>query len=50
VQMNPDGYAKLSTMVGEISAAWPTIMPPSQPVFSAEEVTQMAQEIEAMTK
>jgi len=23
---------------------------PSQPVFSAEEVTQMAQEIEAMTK
>ena len=50
VQTNPEAYAQLSTMVGQVSAAWPTIIPPSQPVFSAEEVMEMAEEIEKMTQ
>jgi hypothetical protein len=48
VKTNPETYTKLSTMVGQISATWPTIMPPSQPVYSAEEVTNMAKDIENM--
>ncbi len=49
VKMNPEAYTQLSTMVGQISAAWPTIMPPSQPVYSAEEVTVMAEKIADVT-
>ncbi|PSO50068.1 MAG: hypothetical protein BRC33_04395 [Cyanobacteria bacterium SW_9_44_58] len=46
VKKNPKTYTELSTMVGEISAAWPTIMPPAQSVYSADEVTNMAKDIE----
>ncbi|WP_041235570.1 hypothetical protein [Dactylococcopsis salina] len=48
VKMNPEAYTELSTRVGQISAAWPTIMPPEQPVYSAEEVMEMAEEIKQM--
>ncbi len=50
VKMNPEAYTQLSTMVGQVSAAWPTVMPPSQPVYSAQEVMEMAEEIEKITE
>lgn len=48
VQTNPEAYVQLSTMVGRVSAAWPTIMPPSRPVYSPQEVMDIAEDIEAM--
>lgn len=48
VEENPETYREISTLVGKLSAAWPTIKPPSSKIYTDEEVTAMAQEIEAI--
>ena len=49
VEENPEAYREIATLVGKLSAAWPTTMPPSSKVYTAQEVTAMAQEMEAIT-
>ncbi len=48
VEDNPENYREIATLVGKLSAAWPTTRLPSSKVYTEEEVTAMAQEIEAI--
>lgn len=48
IEENPETYREIATLVGKLSATWPTIKPPSSKIYTDEEVTAMAQEIEAI--